>query len=77
MNSSQISQNVHDVVKSINKETFFCDFKSCFGAPKATIKRLQEGGLNLFQRTLEKSFGRKKYFIRFPTLLTYTFNRFH
>jgi hypothetical protein len=47
MNSTQISQNVQDLVKSINKEFFFCDCISCFGTPKATIKRLQKGGLNL------------------------------
>jgi|LauGreSBDMM110SN_4_FD.fasta_scaffold317228_1 hypothetical protein len=30
MNSTQISQNVHDVVKSINKETFFLRFQIVF-----------------------------------------------
>jgi hypothetical protein len=34
MNSTQISQNVHDVVKSINKETFFAISNRVLALPK-------------------------------------------
>ncbi len=62
MNVTQIGQSVEDLVKSINKESFIYDFITCFGTPKATVKRLQEGGLNLSKNEGEVLWKKKVYF---------------
>lgn len=62
MNVTQIGQSVEDLVKSINEESFFYDFISCFGTPKATVKRLQEGGLNLSKNQGEILWKKKVFF---------------
>lgn len=62
MNVTQIGQSVEDLVKSINQESFFYDFISCFGTPKATVKRLQEGGLNLSKNHGEILWKKKVFF---------------
>jgi hypothetical protein len=62
MNVTQIGQSVEDLVKSINEESFFYDFISCFGTPKATVKRLQEGGLNLSKNHGEILWKKKVFF---------------
>ncbi len=63
MNVTQIGQSVEGLVKSINEESFFYDFISCFGTPKATVKRLQEGGLNL-SKNLGEILWKKKVFYK-------------
>lgn len=62
MNVTQISQSVEDLVKSIKEESFFYDFISCFGTPKATVKRLQEGGLNLSKNHGEILWKKKVFY---------------
>jgi type II restriction/modification system DNA methylase subunit YeeA len=62
MNVTQIGQSVEDLVKSINEESFFYDFISCFGTPKATVKRLQEGGLNLSKNHGEILWKKKVFY---------------
>lgn len=62
MNVTQIGQSVEDLIKSINEESFFYDFISCFGTPKATVKRLQEGGLNLSKNHGEILWKKKVFF---------------
>ena len=62
MNVTQIGQSVEDLIKSINEESFFYDFISCFGTPKATVKRLQEGGLNLSKNQDEILWKKKMFF---------------
>jgi N-6 DNA Methylase len=62
MNVTQIGQSVEDLVKSINEESFFYDFISCFGTPKATVKRLQEGGLNLSKNHSEILWKKKVFY---------------
>ena len=62
MNVTQIGQSVEDLVKSINEESFFYDFITCFGTPKATLKRLQEGGLNLSKNHGEILWKKKVFF---------------
>lgn len=62
MNVTQIGQSVEDLIKSINEESFFYDFISCFGTPKATVKRLQEGGLNLSKNQGEILWKKKVFF---------------
>jgi hypothetical protein len=62
MNVTQIGQSVEDLVKSINEESFFYDFISCFGTPKATVKRLQDGGLNLSKNHGEILWKKKVFF---------------
>ena len=63
MNVTQIGQSIEDLVKSINEESFFYDFITCFGTPKATVKRLQEGGLNL-SKNLGEILWKKKVFFK-------------
>jgi hypothetical protein len=60
MNVSQISQNVQDLI--IDKKTFLYDLISCFGTPKATIKRLKDGGLNLSKNEGEVLWKKKVFF---------------
>lgn len=62
MNVTQIGQNVEELVKSINEVSFFYDFISCYGTPKATIKRLQDGGLNLSKNYGEILWKKKVFF---------------
>lgn len=47
MNIAQIEKNLHQLVESFNNETFIYDLLLAYSQPKATIKRLKDGGLNL------------------------------
>ncbi|HMV42123.1 MAG TPA: hypothetical protein PK079_00745 [Leptospiraceae bacterium] len=47
MNIAQIETNLQKLVKSIKKTSFIYDLLLAYGQPKASIARLQKGGLNL------------------------------
>lgn len=62
MNSAQIENNLQQLVKSFNKETFIYDLLLAYGQPKASIKRLQQGGLNLSKVNGEIAWKKKLLF---------------
>ena len=47
MNIAQIESNLQKIGKPLKKESFIYDLLLAYGQPKASIKRLQQGGLNL------------------------------
>lgn len=47
MNAAQIENNLQDLVKSLNNETFIYDFLLAYDTPKSNVKRLKDGALNL------------------------------
>ncbi len=47
MNIAQIESNLQKISKPFNTESFIYDLLLAYGQPKASIKRLQQGGLNL------------------------------
>lgn len=47
MNIAQIENNLQKLVKSLNNSTFIYDLLLAYGLPKASITRLQKGGMNL------------------------------
>jgi hypothetical protein len=62
MNITQIDNNLQTLVKSFNSATFIYDFLLAFGLPKASIKRLQAGGLNLSKVNGEIAWKKKLFF---------------
>lgn len=62
MNITQIESNVQGVEKSFNKDSFICDLLLAYGQPKASIKRLQQRGLNLSKAQDEILWKKKLYF---------------
>jgi hypothetical protein len=63
MNISQIENNIQSIFENFNKETFIYDFLLSFGTPKATIKKLEIGTLNL-SKTEGEIIWKKKLFFR-------------
>jgi hypothetical protein len=47
MNIAQIESNLQKLSKPFKRESFIYDLLLAYGQPKASIKRLQQGGLNL------------------------------
>lgn len=47
MNAAQIENNLQDLVKSLNNQTFIYDFLLAYDTPKSNVKRLKDGALNL------------------------------
>lgn len=47
MNIAQIENNVNELIRSFNKDTFIFDLLLSYGFPKASITRLQKGNMNL------------------------------
>jgi len=47
MNIAQIENNLQKLIKSLNNSTFIYDLLLAYGLPKASITRLQKGGMNL------------------------------
>lgn len=47
MNITQIENNIKSVFQNINKETFIYDFLLSYNIPKASAKKLKDGGTNL------------------------------
>jgi type II restriction/modification system DNA methylase subunit YeeA len=62
MNIAQIESNLQVLFNSFNEQTFIYDFLLAYGQPKASIKRLQEGGLNLSKNDGEILWKKKIFF---------------
>ncbi|MBL0745713.1 class I SAM-dependent DNA methyltransferase [Chryseolinea lacunae] len=63
MNIAQIETALQKILKPFNKESFIYDLLLAYGQPKASIKRLQEGGLNL-SKTAGEIIWKKKLFFK-------------
>jgi hypothetical protein len=62
MNIAQIENNLQLLVKTFNKESFIYDLLLAYGQPKATIKRIKDGGLNLSKVDNEIAWKKKLFF---------------
>ena len=62
MNLTQIEDNLQQVILSFNKNTFIYDLLLAYGQPKASITRLQKGGLNLSKVEGEIAWKKKLFF---------------
>ena len=62
MNISQIENNLQLLVNSFDEHTFIYEFLLAYGQPKASIKRLQDGGLNLSKNDGEILWKKKLFF---------------
>jgi hypothetical protein len=62
MNLTQIDNNIQKLVKDFNQLTFIYDLLLAYGMPKASIKRLQTGGLNLSKVNGEIAWKKKLFF---------------
>ncbi len=62
MNISQIENNLQLLVNSFDKQSFIYELLLAYGQPKASIKRLQEGGLNLSKNDGEILWKKKIFF---------------
>ncbi len=66
MNIAQIEKNLHQLVESFNHKSFIYDLLLAYGQPKATIKRLKDGGLNLSKTEGEIIWKKKLLFKEIP-----------
>ncbi|MEJ7643900.1 MAG: DNA methyltransferase [Chryseolinea sp.] len=62
MNIAQIEANVQKILKSFDPGSFIYDLLLAYGQPKASIKRLQHGGLNLSTGKGEILWKKKLFF---------------
>ncbi len=62
MNITQIENNLQLLVNSFDKHTFIYELLLAYGQPKSSIKRLQEGGLNLSKNNGEILWKKKIFF---------------
>lgn len=62
MNIAQIENNLQQLLKTFNKESFIYDLLLAYGTPKSTITRLQKGGLNLSNIEGEIAWKKKLFF---------------
>ncbi len=62
MNVAQIENNLQLLVKSFNEQSFIYDLMLAYGQPKASIKRLKDGGLNLSKNNGEIIWKKKLFF---------------
>ena len=62
MNISQIENNLQVLVNSFDEHSFIYELLLAYGQPKASIKRLQEGGLNLSKNEGEILWKKKIFF---------------
>lgn len=62
MNLTQIEANLQQIISNFNKDTFVYDMLLAYGQPKATITRLQQGGLNLSKLEGEIAWKKKLFF---------------
>ena len=62
MNIAQIENNLQLLVNSFDEQTFIYELLLAYGQPKASIKRLQEGGLNLSKNDGEILWKKKIFF---------------
>jgi len=62
MNLTQIEANLQQLISNFNKDTFIYDLLLAYGQPKASITRLQQGGLNLSKVDGEIAWKKKLFF---------------
>lgn len=62
MNLAQIENNLQQLVQSFKKDSFMYDLLLAYGQPKASITRLQKGGLNLSKIPGEIAWKKKLFF---------------
>ncbi len=62
MNITQIEHNIKKLLESFNQDTFIYDLLLAYGLPKASISRLQKGGLNLSKNENEILWKKKLFF---------------
>jgi len=62
MNVTEIEINLKKMLEAFNKESFIFDLLLAYGLPKASIKRLREGNLNLSKIEGEISWKKKLFF---------------
>jgi hypothetical protein len=62
MNIAQIENNLQHLVQSFKKDSFMYDLLLAYGQPKASITRLQKGGLNLSKTPGEIAWKKKLFF---------------
>lgn len=62
MNIAQIENNLQQLLKSFNKDSFIYDLLLAYGLPKASITRLQKGSLNLSKVQGEIAWKKKLLF---------------
>jgi len=63
MNIAQIEKNIQKLIESFQPDSFIYDLLLAYGLPKASIKRLQLGGLNL-SREKEEIIWKKMLFFK-------------
>ncbi|TDB69144.1 class I SAM-dependent DNA methyltransferase [Arundinibacter roseus] len=66
MNSTQIESNVQQLIRAHQPDTFIYDLLLAYGQPKASIKRLQIGSLNLAKQAGEIAWKKKLYYREIP-----------
>ena len=59
MNLVQIEENIQNLIKSFNQETFIYDLILAYGLPKSSVSRLRKGNLNLSKVEGEISWKKK------------------
>lgn len=62
MNITQIENNLQQLVKTFKKEGFIYDLLLAYGQPKAAIKRIKDGGMNLSKVDGEIAWKKKLFF---------------
>ncbi|CAM4342297.1 N-6 DNA methylase [Paenibacillus alkaliterrae] len=62
MNIAEIENNVQNIIKTFNNDTFIFDLLLAYGNPKASITRLQKGNLNLSKKEGEIAWKKKLLF---------------
>jgi hypothetical protein len=62
MHTSQIENNIHELIDSFSEETFIYDLLLSYGLPKSSITRLKKGNLNLSKVDGEISWKKKVFF---------------
>ena len=62
MNVAQIENNLQLLIKSFDEQSFIYDLLLAYGQPKASIKRLKDGGLNLSKNSGEILWKKKLFF---------------
>jgi hypothetical protein len=66
MNFTQIETNVQQLIQNSQPATFIYDLLLAYGQPKASIKRLQIGSLNLAKQPGEIAWKKKLYYREVP-----------
>ena len=62
MNIAQIENNLKLLFNSFDENSFIYDLLLAYGQPRASIKRLQDGGLNLSKNDGEILWKKKLFF---------------